>query len=64
MHIYIYQGFSSCLTATTVTDPSKSVLPARAVIQSIDVIKGPFDPTNIEYLEKGLTWDAFKTRLQ
>ncbi|KAF3320540.1 hypothetical protein FCM35_KLT15236 [Carex littledalei] len=63
-HVLIFKGFSSCLTATTVTDPSKSVLPARAVIQSIDVIKGPFDPTNIEYLEKGLTWDAFKTRLQ
>lgn len=41
-----------------------SVLPERAVIQSVDVVKGPFDPTNIEYLEKDLSWDDFKSRLQ
>ncbi|KAE9445292.1 hypothetical protein C3L33_22810, partial [Rhododendron williamsianum] len=45
-------------------NPSRSILPARAVIKSIDRVRGPFDPSNIEYLEKGLTWDAFKSRLQ
>eukprot|EP00257_Ricinus_communis_P011751 XP_002533197.2 uncharacterized protein LOC8270677 [Ricinus communis] len=60
--VLIFKGFSSCLSYKTSPDPSKSVLPARAVIKSIDRIKGPFDPSNIEYLEKGLTWQAFKAR--
>ncbi|GAB4840452.1 hypothetical protein Ancab_021220 [Ancistrocladus abbreviatus] len=62
--ILIFKGFSSCLSHRTVSDPSKSVLPARAVIKSIDRIKGPFNPSDIEYIEKGLTWEAFKSRLQ
>ncbi|XP_008777817.3 uncharacterized protein LOC103697684 [Phoenix dactylifera] len=62
--VLIFKGFSSCLSSRTASDPSKSVLPGKAVIQSIDVIKGPFDPCNIEYLEKNLTWEAFKARLQ
>ncbi|PIA50736.1 hypothetical protein AQUCO_01200161v1 [Aquilegia coerulea] len=62
--ILIFKGFSSCLSYSTSPDPSKSILPARAVITSIDRIIGPFDPTNIEYIEKGLTWETFKTRLK
>ncbi|KAH7683801.1 hypothetical protein IHE45_05G206500 [Dioscorea alata] len=62
--VLVFRGFSSCLSGRTAPDPSKSVLPAKALIQSIDVVRGPFDPSNIEYLEKGLTWEAFKTRLQ
>ncbi|GKV11220.1 hypothetical protein SLEP1_g22489 [Rubroshorea leprosula] len=56
-------GFSSCLSHGTSPDPSRSVVPARAVIKSIDRIKGPFNPWNIEYLEKDLNWDSFKARL-
>ncbi|XP_042440089.1 uncharacterized protein LOC122025352 [Zingiber officinale] len=62
--VLIFKGFSSSLSSRTSSDPSKSVLPGRAVIQSIDVVKGPFNPSNIEYLERGLTWEDFKTRLQ
>ncbi|XP_020085686.1 uncharacterized protein LOC109708382 [Ananas comosus] len=62
--VLIFKGFSSCLSSRTAADPSRSVLPARAVIQSIDVVRGPFDPNNIQYLEKGLTWEAFRSRLQ
>lgn len=57
------QGFSSNLSGGTAADPSRSVLPERAIIQSVDVVKGPFDPNNIEYLEKGVEWDDFKSRL-
>ncbi|KAJ4846073.1 hypothetical protein Tsubulata_027395 [Turnera subulata] len=63
VEVLIFKGFSSCLSYSTSPDPARSVLPARAVIKSIDRIKGPFDPTNIEYLERGLTWEAFKSRL-
>ncbi|XP_058213021.1 uncharacterized protein LOC131324865 [Rhododendron vialii] len=62
--VLIFRGFSSSLSCRTSPDPSRSILPARAVIKSIDRVRGPFDPSNIEYLEKGLTWDAFKSRLQ
>lgn len=63
VEVLIFKGFSSCLSYGTSPDPSRSVLPARAVIKSIDRIKGPFNPSNIEYLEKDLTWEAFKSRL-
>ncbi|WOL09361.1 hypothetical protein Cni_G18114 [Canna indica] len=62
--VLVFRGFSSSLSSMTSSDPWKSVLPARAVIESIDVVKGPFDPSNIDYLERDLTWEAFKTRLQ
>ncbi|KAL9454151.1 hypothetical protein AB3S75_009701 [Citrus x aurantiifolia] len=61
--VLVFKGFSSSLSHGTSPDPSKSVLPARAVIKSIDRIKGPFDPSNIEYIEKDLQWEAFKGRL-
>lgn len=62
-NVCILQGFSSSLTYGTSSDPSKSILPERAVIMSIDRIIGPFDPSNIEYIEKDLTMEAFKARL-
>lgn len=62
--VLVFKGFSSSLSGRTAPDPAMSVLPERAVIQSVDVVKGPFDPTNIEYLEKDLSWDDFKSRLQ
>ncbi|MCD9640569.1 hypothetical protein HAX54_025937 [Datura stramonium] len=63
VEVLIFKGFSSCLSYRTSPDPSKSVLPARAVIKCIDRIKGPFDPSNIVYLEKGLTMEDFKDRI-
>ncbi|KAL2894997.1 Histidinol-phosphate aminotransferase [Bienertia sinuspersici] len=63
VEVLIFKGFSSCLSYGTSPDPSKSVLPQRAIIKSIDRIRGPFNPTNIEYIEKGLTWEKFRSRL-
>ncbi|KAF8021154.1 hypothetical protein BT93_G1551 [Corymbia citriodora subsp. variegata] len=60
VEVLIYKGFSSSLSYGTSPDPSKSILPARAQITSIDRIKGPFDPSNVEYIEKGLSWENFK----
>ncbi|XP_006651746.1 uncharacterized protein LOC102714820 [Oryza brachyantha] len=61
--VLVFKGFSSRLSGRTAPDPAMSVLPERAIIQSVDVVKGPFDPTNIEYVEKDLPWDDFKSRL-
>ncbi|XP_021909974.1 uncharacterized protein LOC110823804 [Carica papaya] len=63
VEVLILKGFSSCLSYGTSPDLSTSVIPAGALIRSVDRIKGPFDPSNIEYLEKGLTWADFKRRL-
>ncbi|KAM3394203.1 putative protein isoform X2 [Capsicum galapagoense] len=63
VEVLIFKGFSSCLSYRTSPDPSKSVLPARAVIKYIDRIKGPFDPSNIVYLEKGLNFESFRDRI-
>ncbi|KAM0854451.1 hypothetical protein ACQ4PT_050431 [Festuca glaucescens] len=62
--VLVFKGFSSSLSGRTAPDPAMSVLPERAVIQSVDVVEGPFDPSNIEYLEKDVPWEEFKSRLQ
>ncbi|KAH6773923.1 hypothetical protein C2S51_012327 [Perilla frutescens var. frutescens] len=63
VEVLIFKGFSSCLNYRTSSNPSRSVLPAKAVIMSIDRARGPFDPSNIQYIERGLTFDDFKSRL-
>ncbi|CAN0924342.1 hypothetical protein LINGRAHAP2_LOCUS34124 [Linum grandiflorum] len=63
VEVLIFRGFSSCLSYRTAADPTKSVIPARSVIKSVDRIMGPFDPSNVEYLEKDISWDSFKSRL-
>ncbi|XP_065857231.1 uncharacterized protein [Euphorbia lathyris] len=62
VEVVIFKGYSSSLTYKTSSDPSRSVIPGRAVIRSIDRIKAPFHPSNIHYLEKGLSWESFKSR--
>ncbi|KAA0056805.1 uncharacterized protein E6C27_scaffold486G001040 [Cucumis melo var. makuwa] len=59
VEVLVFKGFSSCLSYGTSPDPSRSVVPERATIKSIDRIKGPFDPSNIQYIEKGITWNSF-----
>ncbi|KAF6150784.1 hypothetical protein GIB67_020867 [Kingdonia uniflora] len=57
------QGFSSFLSYKTLAYPTRSVLPSRVVIASIDRIKGPFDPIKNEYIEKYLIWEICRSRL-
>ncbi|XP_050374860.1 uncharacterized protein LOC126792492 [Argentina anserina] len=63
VEVLIFKGFSSSLSYGTSADPSKSILPARAVIESVDRVRGPFDPSNIEYLQKNINWEVFKSNL-
>nr|XP_043608315.1 uncharacterized protein LOC122580106 [Erigeron canadensis] len=60
VEVLIFKGFSSSLSSETPPDPTRSILPERAVIKGIDRVKGPFDPSNIDYIEKDLTVEAFK----
>lgn len=64
LQLLIFKGFSSCLSSKTPSDPSRSVIPATAVIKSIDRIRGPFDPSDIKYIKKGLTFDEFRNSLR
>nr|GMD13723.1 uncharacterized protein LOC109166840 [Ipomoea batatas] len=63
VEVIIFKGFSSSLSYGTSPDPTKSVLPARAKIKCIDRVKGPFNPSNIDYIERDIPWDAFKSLL-
>ncbi|KAJ4901302.1 hypothetical protein Rs2_15253 [Raphanus sativus] len=60
VEVLIFKGFSSCLSGETAVDPARSVLPERAVITKIDRVRGPFDPSEIHYIQKGLSFEAFK----
>ncbi|KAL1357287.1 hypothetical protein HN51_009224 [Arachis hypogaea] len=61
--VLIFKGLSSSLSYSTSPDLTRSILPERAVIKTIDRIKGPFDPNNIVYLQKDVPWEDFKTNL-
>ncbi|KAL8265593.1 hypothetical protein R6Q59_023723 [Mikania micrantha] len=61
VQLLVFKGFSSSLSSGTCFDPTRSILPAKAVIQSIDRVEGPFDPSNIDYIEKNLQVEAFTT---
>ncbi|CAM8939603.1 unnamed protein product [Rhodiola kirilowii] len=50
--ILIFKGFSSSLSYGTSPDPSKSILAPELVVKAIDRVKGPFNPTDIQYIEK------------
>lgn len=60
VEVLIFKGFSSCLSGETAVDPARSVLPERAVIRKIDRVRGPFDPSEIHYIQKGLSFEVFK----
>ncbi len=52
------QGFSSSLVKQTAPDPENPVLPASAVIKSIDILLAPYNPDNEKsYLARNLSWN-------
>lgn len=61
--IIIFKGFSSSLTNATAFDPDIPILPSDSKIIKIDIIKSPFNPDQIQYMEKDLTYEDFKQRL-
>jgi hypothetical protein len=61
--VAIFKGFSSSLTRSTAFDPDVPVLPDSARIVQIDRLRGPYDPTQPQYLEQGLTWETIQPLL-
>lgn len=62
-YVVVFRGFSSSLVHPTAADPEVPVLPAEAVIESIDRLQGPYMPDNPQYLEQAIAWDEFSDRL-
>lgn len=62
--VAIFRGFSSSLVRSTAFDPDLPVLPEHAVIQSIDRLQSPYDPSHPHYIQQGLTWGAMQPLLE
>lgn len=62
--VVVFRGFSSSLVRPTAFDPDVPVLPETAVIQTIDILAGPYSPDHPRYLQQGLTWAEFLSVLE
>ena len=61
--IAIFKGFSSSLMRSTAFDPDVPVLPDTAKIIRIDRLTGPYNPSNPQYIERGLSWETMQALL-
>lgn len=61
--VVVFRGFSSSLVRPTAFDPEVPMLPADAVIETIDRLRGPYTPDNPQYLEQEIPWQTFSDRL-
>jgi len=61
--IAIFKGFSSSLTSPTAFDPDVPVIPDTARIVAIDRVASPYNPQFPQYIQQGLTWEAFQPLL-
>ncbi len=62
--VAIFRGFSSSLVRSTAFDPDLPVLPAHAIIQAIDRLHSPYNPSEPRYIQQGLTWEAMQPLLE
>jgi hypothetical protein len=61
--IAIFKGFSSSLTSPTAFDPDVPVIPDEAKIIALDRVASPYNPHSPQYIQQGLTWEAFQPLL-
>ena len=62
VELLVFRGFSSSLTQSTAFDPDVPMLPASAVIKSIQRFRSPYDPD--QPLAPAQTWSEFATQLE
>ncbi len=62
--VMIFAGFSSSLMRATDFDPDVPVIAADSTIISIDRLVSPYDPSNPQYIQSGLTTGAMESILQ
>lgn len=61
--IAVFKGFSSSLMRPTATDPDIPVLPDSAKIITIDRVASPYNPSDPQYIQQGLTWETIQSLL-
>ena len=62
--VMIFAGFSSSLMRATDFDPDVPIIAANSTITSIDRLASPYNPSNPQYIESGLTIEAMENLLQ
>ena len=62
--VIIFAGFSSSLTRATDRDPDVPIIASDSTIISIDRLVSPYNPSNPQYIESGLTLQAMENILQ
>jgi hypothetical protein len=61
--ITIFKGFSSSLMRQTAFDPDVPIIPPESVVLSVDRFHSPYNPSQPQVIEQGLSWDQFSARL-
>ncbi len=62
--ITIFKGFSSSLMRQTAFDPDEPIIPAEAVVLTVDRFKSPYHPTAPQVIEQGMSWEKFLALLE
>jgi len=62
--VMIFAGFSSSLVMPTSFDPDVPIIARNSVIKSIDRLASPYDPSNPQYLESGISLAKFTEILE
>ena len=62
--VMIYAGFSSSLMKPTAFDPDVPIITEDSQIQAIDRLASPYNPSNPQYVESGLSLSAMEDILQ
>lgn len=62
--VMIYAGFSSSLMRATAFDPDVPVIAEDAQIKALDRLESPYNPSNPQYIETGLSLSAMEKILQ
>ena len=62
--VMIFAGFSSSLMMPTAFDPDIPIIANDSVINSIDRLRGPYDPSNPQYIASGLSQSEFSEILE
>lgn len=61
--VMIFAGFSSSLMRPTAFDPDIPIIAPDAKITAIDRLLSPYDPSNPQYIESGLSLEAMENTL-
>ena len=62
--VMVFAGFSSSLMRATDYDPDVPIITQGDRIISIDRLASPYDPSNPQYIESGLTVQAMESILR